>query len=63
MRNLQQWIFWAGVAAFIISVAFMGGWIGDTLWRAGVAAMLVVLGMRAVWPAACVEATAKGTGA
>jgi hypothetical protein len=44
-------MFIAGVVAFLASVGFMGGWIGDTLWRAGVAAMLIVLGMRAVWPA------------
>ena len=44
-----------GSLRFLCRSCFMGGWIGDTLWRAGVAAMLVVLAMRAVWPAACAE--------
>jgi hypothetical protein len=55
MRNLQVGIFVFGIVAFLVSVVFMGGWIGDSLWRAGVAAMLIVLAMRAVWPAACAE--------
>ena len=55
MRNLQVGIFIFGTLAFLASAVFMGGWVGDTLWRAGVAAMLTVLALRAVWPAACAE--------
>jgi hypothetical protein len=53
MRTILVGLFIFGVAAFLVSVGFMGTGMGDTLWRAGVAAILVVLGMRAVWPSAC----------
>ena len=44
-------IFALGVAAFLASVAFIGQGMGDTLWRAGVAAMLIVLACARLWPA------------
>lgn len=53
MRTILVGLFIFGVVAFLVSVGFMGTGMGDTLWRAGVAAILVVLGMRAVWPSAC----------
>lgn len=62
MRAAQRWVFWCGVVAFVASAVFMGGWIGDTLWRAGVAAMLVVLAMRAVLPEVRADELKKGTG-
>jgi hypothetical protein len=43
MRNLHVAIFIAGVASFLASLLFVGQGMGDTLWRAGVAATLVVL--------------------
>ena len=60
MRNLQVGIFVTGSIAFLLSAVFMGGWVGDTLWRTGIAAMLVALAMRALWPAERVDATEKG---
>ena len=50
MRKLQTWIFGLGFVSFLVSIVFMGGWVGDTLWRAGVAAMLTVIAMRTLWP-------------
>jgi hypothetical protein len=51
MRNLQAAIFIVGVASFLASALFAGQEMGDTLWRAGVAAMLTTLTLRALWPA------------
>ncbi len=63
MRNLQIGIFVLGSIGFLLSAVFMGGWVGDTLWRTGVAAMLVVLAMRALWPAGRGTGTEKGKSA
>ena len=60
MRNLQIGIFVTGCIVFLLSAVFMGGWVGDTLWRTGVGAMLVVLAMRALWPAGRVDINQKG---
>lgn len=59
MRTLQVGIFVTGCIAFLVSVVFMGGWVGDALWRTGVAAMLVVVAMRALWPAGRQTGTEK----
>ncbi len=51
MRNLQVAVFIVGVLSFLASALFVGQGMGDTLWRAGVAAMLTDLAWTAVWPA------------
>jgi preprotein translocase subunit SecF len=43
MRTVQVAIFAIGVLSFLASVLFIGQDTGDTLWRAGVAALLVDL--------------------
>jgi len=50
MRNLQVAIFVLGVLCFLAAVAFVGQDTGDTLWRAGVAAMLVDAVCTRLWP-------------
>jgi hypothetical protein len=52
MRNLQFGIFVLGVVSFLASAFFVGQGMGDTLWRVGVAAMLVDLVCLRLWPAA-----------
>jgi hypothetical protein len=52
MRTFQVVLFVLGAAAFIASLAFVGGWIGDSLWRAGVAFLLLDLVVMRLWPAA-----------
>lgn len=52
MRNLQAAIFIVGVLSFFASAFFIGQDMGDTLWRVGIAAMLVDLAWAALWPAA-----------
>ncbi len=52
MRIVQIVMFAFGVVAFLASVAFIGQGMGDTLWRAGVAAMLIVLACARLWPVA-----------
>jgi hypothetical protein len=50
MRNLQVAIFILGVLAFLGSAVFVGQGTGDTLWRTGVAAMLVDAIFTRLWP-------------
>jgi hypothetical protein len=50
MRNLQVAIFIIGVLAFLGSAVFIGQSMGDTLWRAGVAAMLIDAIFTRLWP-------------
>jgi hypothetical protein len=52
MRVVQIVIFTIGVLSFLASVFFIGQGMGDTLWRAGVAAMLIVLACARLWPGA-----------
>jgi hypothetical protein len=52
MRVVQTVILALGVLSFLALVAFIGQGTGDTLWRAGVAAMLVVLACARLWPSA-----------
>ena len=40
MRQLQIGVFALGVVSFLASAFFVGGEMGDVLWRTGVAAML-----------------------
>jgi hypothetical protein len=51
MRIVQILIFVFGVLSFLASVFFVGQGMGDTMWRAGVAAMLVDLVFVRIWPA------------
>jgi hypothetical protein len=51
MRTFQVVLFAVGAAAFLVSLAFVGGWIGDTLWRAGIAFMVSDLVVMRLWPA------------
>jgi hypothetical protein len=51
VRNLEVAIFVVGVLSFVLSAFFAGQGMGDILWRAGVAAMLTDLALRALWPA------------
>jgi hypothetical protein len=52
MRSLQVAVFTVGALSFLASALFVGQGMGDTLWRAGVAAMLTDLAWTAVWPGA-----------
>lgn len=52
MRILQVVIFIFGVLAFFAAAFFTGQEAGDTLWRVGVAAMLVDLACTTLWPSA-----------
>lgn len=51
MRTLQVAVFVLGVGAFLASALFIGQGIGDTLWRTGVAAMLIDAVCTRLWPA------------
>ncbi|MCC6396215.1 MAG: hypothetical protein IT282_04290 [Bacteroidetes bacterium] len=50
MRQLRIGIFGLGVLAFVASIFFIGSGWGDTLWRTGVACMLLDLAMANHWP-------------
>lgn len=50
MRNLQIAIFIIGLLAFLCSAVFIGQVTGDTLWRIGVAAMLIDAIFTRLWP-------------
>lgn len=50
MRILQMVVFILGVAAFVAAAFFVGQGMGDTLWRVGVAAMLIDLVCAKLWP-------------
>jgi len=55
MRNAQVAVFVLGILSFLLSVLFIGQGLGDTLWRAGVGAMLtdlVFIRLRPVSPTA-----------
>lgn len=49
MRGLQYAIFALGLLTFLASIFFVGQEWGDTLWRAGVAAMLTDLVCIKLW--------------
>jgi len=49
MRQAQVGIFALGLASFLVAVFFMGQTMGDILWRAGVAAMLVDMVSMKLW--------------
>lgn len=51
MRQVQIGIFAIGLVSFVASAFFVGGEMGDTLWRTGVAAMLLDMVFMRLWPA------------
>jgi len=51
MRILQVFLFFVGLAAFIAAIFFIGANTGDTLWRAGVATLLLDVVCVMLWPA------------
>jgi hypothetical protein len=50
MRNLQLSLLGLGVVSFLAAALFIGQNAGDTLWRAGVAILLVDLNLEKLWP-------------
>jgi hypothetical protein len=50
MRQLRIGVFGLGVLAFVASIFFVGSGWGDTLWRTGVACMLLDIAMTSHWP-------------
>ena len=52
MRIVQVGIFEFGVLSFLGAAVFIGQQTGDTLWRVGVAAMLIDLTYARLWPCA-----------
>ena len=50
MRKAQVGVFIIGLASFLAALFFIGQDLGDTLWRAGVAAILVDLAVIKLWP-------------
>lgn len=58
MRTLQIGIFILGALAFLAALAVAGTDLGDILWRAGIALMLVDLVVMKLWPATQGEGSA-----
>ena len=50
MRTLQLVLFGLGVVSFLAALFFIGADEGDTLWRLGVAALLLDLVCIKLWP-------------
>jgi len=50
MRALQLVLFGLGVVSFLAALFFIGADEGDTLWRLGVAALLLDLVCIKLWP-------------
>jgi hypothetical protein len=50
MRQLQVAIFILGLLAFVVALFFVGGEMGDILWRLGIAALLLDLVCLKLWP-------------
>jgi len=50
MRTVHIGIFGLGVLSFLAAIAFIGQETGDTLWRAGIAFMLVDVACTKLWP-------------
>jgi hypothetical protein len=51
MRTLQVGLFAICVLAFVLAIFFIGQEMGDVLWRAGVAFILIDLACIKLWPA------------
>jgi hypothetical protein len=52
MRQIQIVVFVLGLISFPAALFFIGQETGDTLWRVGVAGMLVDLVLMKAWPTA-----------
>jgi preprotein translocase subunit SecF len=52
MRRLQVGLFVLALLLLLASLGFVGSIVGDALWRAGVAALLVDLVCMRLWPSA-----------
>jgi hypothetical protein len=50
MRQIQIGVFIVGLVSFLAALFFIGQDLGDTLWRVGVAAMLVDIAAVRLWP-------------
>lgn len=50
MRVLQITLFCVGVAAFLAAAFFIGSDTGNTLWRVGVAMLLIDVVCLLLWP-------------
>jgi hypothetical protein len=50
MRYFQLIVFGVGVVAFLVSAGFTGSWVGDTLWKVGMATMLSNVVCLQLWP-------------
>lgn len=50
MRFVQLLVFFVGLAAFLAAGFFAGTSTGDTLWRVGVAALLLDVVCIMLWP-------------
>jgi hypothetical protein len=60
MKFLQAGLFLVGVAAFLAAIFFIGSDTGDTLWRAGVALLLIDIVCLKLWPAPVRRGDAAG---
>jgi hypothetical protein len=56
MRALQVVTFCIGVLSFLAAIFFIGADMGNTLWRAGVALLLIDLVCVKLWPTSTQEA-------
>ncbi len=50
MKNLQLFLFAAAVMSFVAALFFIGNDMGETLWRAGMAILLVDTVSLMLWP-------------
>ncbi len=60
MRFLQVGLFLVGVVAFLAAIFFIGSDTGNTLWRAGVALLLIDIVCLRLWPAPPLQSDAAG---
>jgi hypothetical protein len=50
MRIVQIVLFFIGLLSFVAAVFFVGEGTGDTLWRVGIAVILLDLACTRIWP-------------
>ena len=50
MRIVQIVLFFIGLLSFLVAVFFIGQGTGDTLWRTGIAIILLDLACTRIWP-------------
>lgn len=61
MRFIQTFFFVLGFAAFLVALFFAGTGTGDTLWRIGIAALLLDVVCILLWPAPAPRTEATGS--